>query len=145
MSTLDNLSSAQLGAFVAHTRANGGASMSPRTGTILPEGHEAYMVGGHPDKSGNRIPSKIVPADEFGEEHVRDYAASARNVIDPVDRSARIGSWHNTDDGNVYLDVSSHMLDPHSAVKAGRERNEISVWDNKHMRELPTGGNGQNE
>lgn len=145
MSGLDNLSQAQLGAFVAHTRANGGASMSPRTGTILPEGHEAYMVGGHPDKAGNRIPSKIVPAHEFNEGHVRDYASSVRSLVDPVDRSARIGAWHNTEDGNVYMDVSSHMLERDAAVKAGHERNEISIWDNKHMRELPTGGNGQNE
>lgn len=145
MAATDHLSNAQLGAFVAHTRANGGASMSPRTGNILQPGTEAYMVGGHPDKSGERIPSKIVPASDFSASHVRDYIDSVGSTMNPVDRSARIGAWHNTDDGNVYLDVSSHMLDKDSAVNAGRSRNEISIWDNKNMNEVSTGGNGQNE
>lgn len=145
MSAHDHLSEAQLGAFVQRTKEHGGASMSPRTGNFVPPGVTAYMVGGHPDKAGNEIPSKTVPADEFGVQHAREYVGHVMSVVDPVDRSARIGSWHNTDDNKVYLDVSSHMLDRDQAVAEGKKRNQLAVWDNKNMDEIPTGGNGKND
>lgn len=145
MSALESLSDDQLGAFVAHAKANGGASMSWRTGSILQPGTTAYMVGGHPDKAGNRIDSaEPVPASEFEAHHVRDYLNQVGSLVDPVDRSGRLGAWHNPEDDQVYLDVSSHMLDPDTAVKAGRARNEIAIYDNKNSRDIQTGGNGQN-
>jgi len=51
-----------------------------------------------------------------------------------------LGLWLN--DGKVYLDVSENIEDKEAAIKAGQDRDQISIWDVAAQDEVPTGGTG---
>jgi len=136
MSAADHLRAEQ---FVNRVRATGGATMNLRTGKLVNPGTRAYMVGGEPDKSGVRIPTHAVPADEFAAKHVEEAAALLREATGNRAR-VHLGAWQ--DDGNVEIDASSVTRRRGEAIRKGRNRNEKAIWDNKHMREVDTGGRG---
>jgi hypothetical protein len=52
-----------------------------------------------------------------------------------------IGGW--TNNGKVSLDPSERIANPDKAYAAGVARNQISIWDVKHGKEIPTGGTGK--
>jgi len=126
MSALDNVSSQQ---FVNQVHKTGGASVHANSGKLLPPGKSGFMVGG-------TAPSMQVPSEEFGPEHVQKFAASL-----PADHSTYVGGWEH--EGQVYLDASQKVSRAKQATRLGKNRNQISVWDNKNMKEIPTGGTGE--
>ena len=73
------------------------------------------------------------------ESHIDEYARRNADVLSQP--GAHIGGWHN--EGKTYLDVSHNIHDREQAVAAGRQRNQIAIWDVKHGREIPTGGTGK--
>jgi hypothetical protein len=137
VSALNNVNAEQ---FVNQVRKTGGASMDERSGKLMQPGQRGYMVGGEPDTEGNQIPPKKIPSDEFGPQHVTDALASLNQATGGRART-NLGAWE--DEGNVVLDAASRVKRPGEAVRKGRNRNQIAVWDNKHMREINTGGNDQ--
>jgi hypothetical protein len=86
--------------------------------------------------------SRIVPEKEMagprGLGIVAEYAkANAAALQQP---GAHIGGW--TDKGRTYLDVSLNIKNKSAAVKAGKNQNQISIWDVKRKRAINTGGDG---
>ena len=43
----------------------------------------------------------------------------------------------------LHLDISNHFSDKDEAIRLGRKRNQISVWDVKNGKEILTGGTGR--
>jgi hypothetical protein len=120
---------------VERVRANGGLSVSMVDGS---EPTEGFMVA----KGGKQ--SAIVDADEFydpvkGPEAMSSFLKGNRELGD----GAYLGLWHNQADGKVYLDVSENIMDRATAIAAGRERDQISIWDVANFEEIDTGGTGQ--
>lgn len=120
--------------FVAHVQQHGGATMNLKTGQILSPGKKAYVVGGEKDTSGQRIPTKYVPAEHFNADtvsaHMDHLSANTKG------KGASIGAW--SDNGNVELDASRTVKRPGEAVRKGAARGEKAVWDNKNMSEIDT-------
>jgi GNAT superfamily N-acetyltransferase len=119
---------------VERVRANGGLSVSMVDGSEPPTG---FMVA----KGGKQ--SAIVDADEFydpvkGPEAMSSFLKENRELSE----GAYLGLWHNQADGKVYLDVSENIMDRATAVAAGRERDQISIWDVVNRKEIDTGGTG---
>jgi hypothetical protein len=119
---------------VERVRANGGLSVSMVDGS---EPTEGFMVA----KGGKQ--SAIVDADEFydpvkGPEAMSSFLKGNRELGD----GAYLGLWHNQADGKVYLDVSENIMDRATAIAAGRERDQISIWDVANFEEIDTGGTG---
>lgn len=138
MSALNNVNAEQ---FVNQVRKTGGASMDAGSGKLLRPGQRGYMVGGEPDTEGNQIPALgRIPSDQFGPEHVQ-AAMDTLNQATGGRARTNLGAWE--DEGSVVLDAASRVKRPGEAVRKGRNRNQIAVWDNKHMREINTGGNDQ--
>lgn len=129
----NNLSEEQLGRFVSVTRQHGGATMDARSGKILPAGARGYVVGGEPDKHGNRIPTTYVPEHEFGTEHVRQMANGVRKATGGRAR-VNVGSWIS--EGQVEMDASGRTKRPGEALRKGRNRGEKAIWNNKRMDEI---------
>ena len=123
--------------FVQRVRDTGGASMNIRSGKLLAPGKKAYVVGGEPDKSGAAIPPVSVDAGEFGESHVSAMLGNVRSATGNRART-NIGAW--SDNGKVVLDASAVTKRPGEAIRKGKNRDQQSIWDNKHMREIDTGG-----
>ena len=56
-----------------------------------------------------------------------------------------LGLWHDKNNGEVVLDVCDNILDRDEAIKAGRDRNQQSIWDVENFEEIDTGGTGDRE
>ena len=105
-----------------------GFSVDPRTGRQPTSG---YMVA---------VPGRtqLLNAGELSEHHVDRFAQTHADVFQ--NPNMHIGGWEH--EGKVYLDPSENIPGRAAAIAAGRERNQIAIWDVKRQRAIPTGGSG---
>jgi hypothetical protein len=120
-------------------KANGGLSVNMVDGS---EPKSGYMVASPVKKA------PIVDADDFynpskGRKILADFVKA--NKKDLGTGKKYLGLWHNKEDNKVYLDVSENVQDRAKAVRLGRERNQISIWDVVNFEEIGTGGTGVTE
>ena len=117
-------------------KENGGLSVSLKDGS---EPTKGFMVA-----KGKKF-AAIVKADDFFDEdkgaeilssYMKQHKAEFNNS------NNYLGLWHNTDDGQVYLDVSENIMDENEATSRGRDRDQISIWDVANFKEIQTGGTG---
>ena len=116
-------------------KANGGLSVNMVDGS---EPTSGYMVA-------KGTGGTVVSANDFydpsqGPKILLDYMK--KNKSDLATGKNYLGLWHNTEDGNVYLDVSQNIQDKGAAISAGQSRNQISIWDVANFAEIQTGGTG---
>lgn len=76
-----------------------------------------------------------------GHNVIKDYAREHATALSAP--GAHIGGWTHAGEGKVYLDVSHNVKDSETAVRLGKEHNQIAVWDVKHAKEIATGGTGK--
>jgi len=117
-------------------KENGGLSVNLKDGS---EPTKGFMVA-----KGKKF-AAIVKADDFfdetkGAEILSSYMK--RHKAEFNNSNNYLGLWHNTEDGQVYLDVSENIQDEAEATSRGRERDQISIWDVANFKEIPTGGTG---
>lgn len=117
-------------------KENGGLSVNLKDGS---EPTKGFMVA-----KGKKY-AAIVKADDFydetkGAEILSSYMK--QHKADLATGKNYLGLWHNTEDGQVYLDVSENIQDEAEATSRGRERDQISIWDVANFKEIPTGGTG---
>lgn len=113
---------------------------NPRGFSVTPQGDvpkKGYMVAvpGH---------SRILSPQEFNGKNaqaiVNDYARKNAAIL--KEPGAHIGGWQDRKSKQVYLDVAHNIPRQRDAVKAGKSRNQIAIWDVKRRREIRTGGTG---
>lgn len=119
---------------IDRTRRNGGHSISMTTGKSPGSG---FMVA---QEEG----SHFMPAHEFfgpnGHHVLRNYVhAHADHLTQP---GAHLGTWHDHESGNVFLDISHNVRDHGEAHQMAGKHNQIAMWDIKGRQEVPTGGSG---
>lgn len=128
------MSSTQARNIVHDTHAHGGSSVNPFTGHHPMGG---FMVA---DKDG----SHIIDAKDFYGAHgsgiLQDYVAHHGSAF--ADPDTHLGTWHDTQSGKVFLDVSHNVQDRNQAIALGRQNNQIAIWDVAGAQEIPTGGTG---
>jgi len=117
-------------------KENGGLSVSLKDGS---EPTKGFMVA-----KGKKF-AAIVKADDFfdeakGAEILSSYMKQHKSEFN--NSNNYLGLWHNTNDGQVYLDVSENIKDEGEAISRGRERDQISIWDVANFKEIETGGTG---
>jgi hypothetical protein len=117
-------------------KENGGLSVSLKDGS---EPTKGFMVA-----KGKKF-AAIVKAEEFfdeakGAEILSSYMK--KHKAEFSNSNNYLGLWHNTDDGQVYLDVSENIEDEGEAISRGRDRDQISIWDVANFKEIETGGTG---
>jgi hypothetical protein len=71
---------------------------------------------------------EIYPVKALTEEILQRFADKNRDLLDG-DPNARLGSWLNTEDGNVYLDISAVFDTIDEAARVGRQHNQLAIWD----------------
>ena len=121
---------------LGRVKENGGLSVNLKDGS---EPTKGFMVA-----KGKKY-AAIVKADDFfdetkGAEILSSYMK--RHKADLATGKNYLGLWHNTEDGQVYLDVSENIMDEGEATSRGRDRDQISIWDVANFKEIPTGGTG---
>jgi len=117
-------------------KANGGLTVDMKDGSSPKDG---FMVA-----RGKKF-AAIVKADDFfdeakGAEILSSYMKQHKSEFN--NSNNYLGLWHNTNDGQVYLDVSENIKDEGEAISRGRERDQISIWDVANLKEIETGGTG---
>jgi hypothetical protein len=124
---------------IERTRENGGLSVNMVDGSEPPKG---YMVA----RGGTRgVKPAIVDAEDFydpvkGPQVLGDFLVTNR---DTLTRGDYLGVWHDKQSGKVFLDVSENVMDRETAVRRGKRRDQISIWDVVNAEEIDTGGTGQ--
>jgi hypothetical protein len=117
-------------------KANGGLSVNMVDGS---EPTSGYMVA-----AGTQYGATVSAADFYdpvkGPQILADYMK--KNKSDLGTGKNYLGLWHNTEDGNVYLDVSQNIQNKSEAISAGQSRDQISIWDVVNFAEIQTGGTG---
>lgn len=117
-------------------KANGGLSVNMVDGS---EPTSGYMVA-----AGTQYGATVSAADFYdpikGPQILADYMK--KNKSDLGTGKNYLGLWHNTEDGNVYLDVSQNIQSKSEAISAGQSRDQISIWDVANFAEIQTGGTG---
>jgi len=117
-------------------KANGRLTVEMKDGSSPKDG---FMVA-----KGKKF-AAIVKADDFfdeakGAEILSSYMKQHKSEFN--NSNNYLGLWHNTNDGQVYLDVSENIKDEGEAISRGRERDQISIWDVANLKEIETGGTG---
>lgn len=108
-----------------------GFSINPTSGQQPQDG---FMVAIH-GKTQTMDPNDVT--------HQAVQAFVNANADSFSDSSMHVGGWKNDKDGKFYLDPSQHFTDRNQAIKAGRARNQIAIWDVKNKQEIDTGGTGE--
>ena len=73
-----------------------------------------------------------------------DIAAHVQKNADVYkDPAMHIGGWNSPYTGKVHLEPSQNVSDRTTAERLGRERNQVSIWDNKNFADIKTGGTGK--
>lgn len=117
-------------------KSNGGLTIDLKDGSS-PKG--GFMVA-----KGKKY-AEIVKAEDFfdetkGAEILSSYLKQHKSEFNQSNNY--LGLWHNTQDNQVYLDVSENIEDEGEAISRGRERDQISIWDVANLKEIETGGTG---
>lgn len=138
-------------AAVAQTGAVGGATV-PAKVTIDEIGDDRVVLTGQQPKSGFAVATGVA-----GEIHqASDFFDKGRGVV-MVDNflqknaatfekpQMHLGIWHEVKTGRVFLDVTEVFpANARSvAIRAGRDRNQISIFNLRTLKEIPTGGDGR--
>lgn len=103
---------------------------SPKTGFMVAKGKKFAAI----------VKAEDFFSDTKGVEVLSSYLKQHKSELNKENNY--LGLWHNTDDGQVYLDVSENIEDEGEAISRGRERDQISIWDVANLKEIPTGGTG---
>lgn len=133
---------------VAQTKKFGGATLPTRVAA----GSNKVVVSGDQPKSGfavaTGVAGRIHPAKDFfdrgkGVDMVDKFlVAHASHFAKP---DMHLGVWHDKKTSRVFLDVT--QVFPANArtiaLRAGRRRNQISIFDLRTLKEIPTGGDGR--
>jgi len=120
---------------VEHIKKNpGGFSVTPR-GTTPQSGYMVSVPGR----------TKIVNESDLsgpnGHAIISQYAAEHSDALKQP--GAHIGGWTDKASGKTYLDISQRIGNRNAAVRTGKKRNQIAIWDVKKGREINTGGTGE--
>ena len=103
---------------------------SPKTGFMVAKGKKYAAI----------VKAEDFFSDTKGVEVLSSYLKQHKSELNKENNY--LGLWHNTDDGQVYLDVSENIEDEGEAISRGRERDQISIWDVANLKEIQTGGTG---
>lgn len=115
----------QAQAFTDQTNAVGGGTIHPTSLGIPQIGETGWMVGGHPDSSGKRIPERTVSAPLSAHEAASHIVKTA--IATGGDKTGYAGSWVN-DEGKIALDASTRVDGRRAARRLGNQRNEDAIF-----------------
>lgn len=115
-----------------------GLTVSPVSGEFLKKGYVVALEG-H---------SQVIPASEFfstsdqsnGKAVMKDYLAKKALLF--LQPHIFFGIWHDTSSDLVFLDLSEVFNDLEEAIQAGKERNQIAIFDLSTGTTIYTGGTG---
>lgn len=126
------------GGVASRTISNGGISVHVKTGK---EPKTGYMVAVYGERS-QWLKGDDVTDPGKREAAIKSFMEKNKDVLSDPDNY--LGTWFDTESGNISLDISRNFSDKGKAIKYASEHNEKAIWDIENMSEIPTGGTGNN-
>ena len=126
------------GGISSRTIANGGISVHVKSGR---EPKDGYMCAVYADRA-EWIKGDAVKDPEKRTAAIKNFMEKNKDVL--ADDNNFLGTWFDTESGNISLDISRNFKNKEEAIKYAKEHNEKAIWDVKNMTEIPTGGTGNN-
>lgn len=127
-----------VGGISHRTVAGGGISIHVKSGK---EPKSGYMCATYTDRS-QWLKGDDVKNPEKRTAAIKSFMEKNKDVLSDPDNY--LGTWYDTSTGNISLDISRNFTSKSAAVKFASEHNEKAIWDVKNMKEIPTGGTGNN-
>ena len=120
------------GAMAPHVSPEG-FSLDPHTGR--PPSH-GYMVAlpGHT----HQYPDSVMKDEKQLADAIDKFLMSEREAFKKP--GVHLGGW--VSDGKLWLDPSENITDRDEAIKAGKARDQLAIWDVAGGQEIDTGGTG---
>lgn len=97
-----------------------------------------YVVAQNPKLGAVIENAKTMPRAEL-KKKLKEYIKINKDVLSQD--GMYLGLWFN--EGKLYLDVPSVIMDKDQAIQAGRDSDQIAIWDIANQMEIPTGGSGE--
>ena len=131
-------SGSAVGGISGRTVRNGGISVHIKTGK---EPKDGYMCAVYADRAEWIKGSDVKDANKRTAA-IQKFMDKNKDVLSDPDNY--LGTWYDTESGNISLDISRNFKNKDEAISYGREHNEKAIWDVKNMTEISTGGTGNN-
>lgn len=110
------------------------------TKDTLEQGGATVALSGHKPSFGFAVSpykkrEEIIPKSIFHEGHTKDYIH--RNLDLLKQPGNHLGTWHNTETGNIHLDISHVTPDKQRAINIGRKSGQLAIFDLGSKTEIP--------
>ena len=112
---------------INETLSNGGITYNLHLNASL-AGLNYFAVAMYPDHE------KIVPVEDFDINTVRDYLLDNIDLL--KDRRNSLGTWHNTDNNMIYLDISRTISNKETAIDLGKKHKQLAIFDLANLEEI---------
>lgn len=126
------------GAVSHRTMVNGGISVHMKTGK---EPKTGYMVACYADRA-EWITGDAVTDGEKRQAAIQSFMDKNKDLLAEPDNY--LGTWFDSESGNISLDISKNFSDKAKAIKFAEDHNEKAIWDVANMENINTGGTGNN-
>lgn len=126
------------GGVSSRTISGGGISIHVKNGK---EPKDGYMCAVYADRA-EWIKGDDVKDPEKRTAAIKSFMEKNKDVL--ADPDNYLGTWFDTESGNISLDISRNFKDKDAAIKYASEHNEKAIWDVANMAEISTGGTGNN-
>lgn len=131
-------SGSAVGGISSRTITGGGISVHTKSGR---EPKEGYMCATYAERA-EWIKGDDVRDPEKRTAAIKSFMEKNADVLSDPDNF--LGTWFDTESGNISLDISRCFTDKAEAIKYASEHNEKAIWDVKNMTSIDTGGTGNN-
>jgi hypothetical protein len=88
---------------------------------------------------GHQLAAPIGTANN-GEAQLQSWAMANANALK---QAGYVGGYLNRTTGNYEIEPSQNIKSRNAAVRVGIARNQVSIWNHRKSREIPTGGTGR--
>lgn len=112
---------------ISKIKSTGGDSVNLNTGARPTAG---YMVA--PSKT----TEVMVPLADVSRQSIESYINNNAKLLRQPD--SHLGAWLNSDNGNVYFDVSQNVPTQFRAIPTAKKADQEAIWDMRRMREIRT-------
>lgn len=113
----------------------GGSTFDPRSGESLAGSKGLGSVALFKERS-------VILDIDLTEEILAKYIEDNKDLLSLPDGRYSVGTWYGGEPKQLWLDVA-FVTDIQSAIKLGKEKNQVAIFDLESLEDVPTGGSGK--
>lgn len=107
--------------------------------TVAAGGHTVSLAGKIPEArymfSPYKANERIIPMKNLAASHIDSYIRDNKALLSQSNH--HLGTWHNTETGNVHLDVSLPHHDRTAALLDAQKHKQLAIYDRLHNKDIP--------